>query len=157
MLPGGRGVAARELGTGGSGLEVHVLNSNSNGNSNSSSDSRFMAIVIILIHIISNSSDTVGFQNPGRPPAIGDCRAEAGEPGTSYRCPKNETLLQRGTPCRNPRQGCCRCPRENTPPENMTFEKRSLRSMESGAGEQFLPVACRTKAGRKGVFVHRHR
>ena len=46
---------------------------------------------------------------------------------------------------------------KNTPPEKRTLGKMSLKNTTSGAGEQFLLLACKAKARVKGVFVHRHR
>ena len=46
---------------------------------------------------------------------------------------------------------------KNTPPERKTLGTISLKSTKSGAGEQFLPLDCMAKAGRKERFFHRHR
>ena len=46
---------------------------------------------------------------------------------------------------------------KNTPPEKKTCGKITFRSIQSGAGEQFLPQDCRARTRRKGVSFHRCR
>ena len=38
------------------------------------------------------------------------------------------------------------------PPDKKTGGKRSFEKTKLGAGEQFLPLDCRAKAGAQGVF-----
>ena len=46
---------------------------------------------------------------------------------------------------------------EQNPPEKKTHGEISFKKTKSGAGEQFLLLACSAKARTQGVFFHRNR
>ena len=46
---------------------------------------------------------------------------------------------------------------KSTPSDNYRYWKIGFQSTKSGAGLQFLPLNCRARARREGVFFHRHR
>ena len=46
---------------------------------------------------------------------------------------------------------------KSTPPETKTCMTIGIKNTKSRAGEQFLLLLYRGKAGVKGLFVHRHR